>query len=135
MSPVPVFSGEVGPRGSLSLKEPRKFRSYLSGLRGKRVDVIVRTHRERRSNEANRYYWGVVVALLAEEFGYEKEECHEVLAMHFLRIEDCPITGAPRRKRTPDCDTKEFSDYVDACIRLAAEHGVEIPPAQDVEFA
>ena len=60
---------------------------------------------------------------------------HETLAMRFLRIEDCPITGAPRRKHTPKTDTKEFSEYVDHCIRLAAELGVVIPDAKGHEAA
>lgn len=131
---TPVFAANVTEDGKLVLSSPLAFRQHLAKLSGKSVEVTVRRFRSKRSNEANRYYWGVVVPLLAEEFGYEKEEMHEVLAMHFLRIDNCPVTGAPRRQRTPDCDTSQFALYVDACIRLGAEHGVYVPQPQEIEI-
>jgi hypothetical protein len=112
---------------------PWKFYTHLERLKNKQVEVIVRLPRSQRSERSNRFYWGAVVPLLAEHLGYEKQDMHEVLAMRFLRIEDCPVTGAPRRKRTPDCDTAEFAAYVDSCIRLAAELGVVIPLPGEVE--
>lgn len=133
-TPLPVFSGKV-ERRELAFDRPDVVGDYLQGLDGQIVEVVIRKPRSQRSSDANRYYFGVVVNLLAETFGYEKQEMHEVLAMHFLRMADCPVTGAPRRKRTPQCDTKEFSEYVDACIRLGAEHGVSIPMPNDCDFA
>ena len=131
---IPIFAGNVDERGVLLLEQPVTYRAHVARLKGKRVEVTVRRYREQRTNQQSRYYWGVIVPLLAEEFGYDrKEDCHEVLAMHFLRIEDCPITGAPRRKRTPDTDTAEFAAYTDACIRLAAEHGIVVPSPNEVE--
>ena len=133
---TPIFTATVTEAGSLRLDSPLTFQRHLARFKGKPVEVVVRRVRTQRSNQANRYYWGVVVALLAEEFGYEKEEMHEVLAMKFLRIvDDCPITGSPRRKRTPDCDTAKFAAYVDSCIRLGAEHGVVIPSPNEVEVS
>jgi len=132
--PTPKFFGRVDG-GAIEIRDKTEFMKYLRGLDGKEVEVVVRRLRSQRSSQANRFYWGVVIALMAEEFGYDKQEMHEVLAMRFLRIEDCPITGSPRRKRTPDCDTKEFAEYVDACIRLATEHGVYIPAPGEVEVS
>ena len=97
------------------------------------LELVVRKHKAQRTSKANRYYWGVVIHLLSEHTGYEPDEMHEVLAFKFLRIEDCPITGAPRRQRTPKTNTAEFADYVDRCIRFAAELGVVIPDSTQVE--
>jgi len=130
----PIFPGAVTEQGKLTLERPLQFQGHLRGLAGKRVEVVVRKPKSQRSLRANRYYFGVVVAMLAEEFGYEKDEMHDVLAMKFLRTEDCPITGAPRRKHTPECDTSEFAEYVDACIRLGAEHGVVIPEPGEIDI-
>jgi hypothetical protein len=105
---------------------------HLRRLEGKDVEYVIREKKTTRSTQANRYYFGVVVKLLGEHCGYDADDMHEALAMKFLRIEDCPVTGAPRRKRTPKCDTKEFAEYVDACIRLAAELGVYIPEPHEV---
>jgi hypothetical protein len=123
------FLAQVDSQGVLTVSDPIKeiLARHLHGLRGKVVDLIVRPHRRQRTSRANRYYFGVVVPLLAEHCGYDKQEMHELLAMRFLRIADDPITGSPRRTRTPKTNTKEFAEYVDACIRLATELGVYIP--------
>lgn len=107
--------------------------AYFSTLAGKRVDVLIRPHREQRTTRQNRYLWGVVYALIAEHCGYEVDELHEALAMKFLRIEDDPLTGSPRRKRTPKTNTAEFAAYLDQCIRFAAELGVVVPDPETVE--
>ena len=90
---------------------------HLQSMKDKPVEVTVKIHRENRSSQANRYYFGVVVPLIAESCGYEKDEMHELLAMRFLRVEDDPVTGSPRRKHTPETDSKEFAEFVDCCIR------------------
>lgn len=132
---APIFYGKVETGGYVHVAERRRFREYCATLEGKPVEVVVRPKRSRRSGKANAFYWSVVVPLIAEELGYDKQECHEVLAFHFLRIEDCPVTGSPRRKRTPECDSAEFARYVDQCIRLAAEHGIVVPQPGEVEVA
>ena len=124
--PVPTFLGRVDDRGRLALDMPIAYGRHLQSLAGQFVECIVRKRRSRRSSQANAFYWAAVVTPLAEHLGYERDEMHEVMAMRFLRIEDCPATGVPRRKRTPKTDTAEFADYVDRCIRLAAELGVVV---------
>ena len=121
------FVGEVDPSGKLDPDVRVQIADYIRTFAGRKIEINVRQFKSQRSLQQNAYYHGVVVALLAEHCGYNHDDMHETLAMKFLRIEDCPVTGAPRRKRTPKCDTQEFADYVDACIRLAAELGVVIP--------
>lgn len=130
--PTPKFFGRVDG-GAIEIRDKSEFMQYLRRLEGKDVEIVVRRFRGQRSLDANAFYWGAVVTTMADEFGYDKQEMHDVLAMRFLRIADCPITQSPRRKHTPECDTKEFAEYVDACIRLAAEHGVYIPQPGEVE--
>lgn len=127
---VPIFHGRVsddGERLELEAREhPLRLR-YLHGLAGQAVDLVIRQHRNRRTDRQNRYYFGVVVPLIADYCGYERDDMHECLAMKFLRIEDDPITGAPRRRRTPATNTKDFAEYVDSCVRFATELGVYVP--------
>ena len=124
--PAPIFNGAIDARGRLVLETPMEYGRWLGLLSGERVECIVRKRRSKRSDRANAFYWAAVVTPLANHLGYERDEMHEVMAMRFLRIEDCPVTGVPRRKRTPKTDTAEFADYVDRCIRLAAELGVVV---------
>ena len=126
------FFGRVLPGGLLVLDKPQDYARHVRAHRGRFVELVLRKRRTKRSSKANRYYFGVVVKLLAEHCGYDVQEMHETLAMRFLRIEDCPVTGAPRRKRTPQTDSAEFAEYVNHCIRLAAELGVVIPDANEV---
>lgn len=134
MAAIPVFHGVVTKAGRLELLDVERVRRrvYLLGMAGKDVEIVIKVHRERRSTRQNRYYFGVVVPMLADHCGYEKAEMHELLAMKFLRIEDDPITGSPRRKHTPETETVEFAAYVDACIRLAAELDLVIPEPNEV---
>jgi len=131
---VPIIRGVVNEAGKLELSEVARgvLTRQLQSLAGKPVDVTVRVHRHQRSRQANRFYFGVVVPLLAAYCGYEKDEMHELLAMRFLRIADDPVTGSPRRTHTPETDSKEFADYVDACMRFGAALGVYIPNANEV---
>jgi hypothetical protein len=123
------FVGSVSEAGKLVMEPAvrRLWDDHVRGLSGCQVEWTLRKKRVGRTDRANRYYFGVVVPLIAEYCGYERDEMHEALAMKFLRIEDCPITGTPRRKHTPETNSKEFATYVDSCIRFAAELGVYVP--------
>jgi hypothetical protein len=134
---VPVIRATVNDAGKLEVSAVGRelLARHLATLKGKPVDLVVSAHRNPRSVQANRYYWGVVVPLIAAYCGYDKQAMHEALAFRFLRIEDDPITGSPRRQHTPETDTKAFADYVDHCIQFAAELGVEIPAPYTVVAA
>lgn len=131
---TPIFRGRVLAKGLLVLDRPKDYAAYVRGLAGSFVEVTCRKERSQRSQQANRFYFGAVVPLIADYCGYDKQEMHELLALRFLRIEDDPITKSPRRKHTPETDTQEFSDYVEACIRFAAELGVVVPGPHEVAF-
>ena len=134
---VPVIRGSVSDAGKLELSAVGRevLTRHLASLKGKPIDLIVKVHRNPRSTQANKYYWGVVVPILAEYCGYDKQAMHEALAFRFLRLEDDPITGSPRRQHTPETDTKAFAEYLEQCIQLAGELGLEIPAPYTVVAA
>lgn len=112
------------------------FRGYLRSLANKPIEVIVRIRRSQRSQRQQGWYFGCIIPMLAEHCGYTKDEMHELMAMKFLRIEDCPVTGSPRRKRTPKTNTAEFAEYCDQIrIFAASELGLVIPDPEQVEVA
>jgi hypothetical protein len=128
----PVFLGRVDEAGRLLLEHRNALTAHLRGLAGKRVELVVRKQRARRSNEANRYYWGVVVAVIADHLGYDRDECHEALAWHFLRAGE-DGEKLPRRQSTASLDTGAFSEYVERVKRWAAEElGIYVPDANEV---
>lgn len=116
------------------------FREALRALDGKAVALTVEEYREKRSNQANRYYHGIVVDLIHRALidgGWEitREGTHEMLKFRFLRV-DKPIGNDGEYvtlvRSTTELDRQEFGDYIEACVRFAAEYlGVVIPPPME----
>ena len=95
--------------------EAQKMSLYkmLKHLKGLHV-VNIKRHRKKRSNSENRYYWGVIIKVLGDEFGYIPDEMHQVLKRLFLTY-DKPnqITGEIEffSKSTTDLTTEQAEEY------------------------
>jgi hypothetical protein len=112
--------------GVLIPSDPARWLRDMAHLNGKRVEVELEKWRASRSGNQNRYYWGVVVALVSEWTGYTPNEAHDMLRGLFLRKPGTP--GIPDTIRsTTDLSTAEFEEYMTAVRIWAGEHGVFIP--------
>ena len=128
---TPRFFGEV--KGTnFKPYDPARFKVHLASLESKQVEVVVQKVRNNRTLSQNRYYFGVVVAILAEEFGYEIEEMHEALKWKFLRKHE--DTALVTVGSTAKLSIGEFCDYIDTVTRWAAQEGIYIPQAGEVEI-
>lgn len=114
----PIFQATVDNKGTLRLEKPVSFHEYVAEFSGQRVEVIIRKPKTSRSTLQNSYYFGVVVELLANELGYEKDEIHEILKYKFLQSH---AMGMPYVKSTTKLSTGEFEDYLSKIKRWAAE--------------
>lgn len=131
----PPFPGRVRRSdGTLRLVDRPGFDRALMAFAGKPVELVLRAPRRKRSNLQNRWYFGCVLALLAEECGVdydtreEREAFHDAVAFKFLALPNCPVTGSPRRLRTPQTTTAAFGHYVERVRRWAAEDfSLDIP--------
>ena len=133
---TPIFRGRV-ENGRLQLRNPEQFKTWVSLLKGE-VEIVVKRFRQSklRSEQQNNYYWGVVIAILADYFGDEDPyDTHESLLWELSR--------APRGEGKPDkiirsseMSTVEFEDYM-ARIRMwaAKKFAVYIPMPNEVEIA
>lgn len=131
---VPIHQGRI-ENGNLRLENPARYELWLALLNGKDVEVIVRKKRKQRSLRANRYYWGVVIKMIADFLGYAPEECHEALKRKFLgEVED--RYGLKRVATTTTLTTIEFIDaYTEPIKRWAAEFlKLYIPDPDHVEW-
>lgn len=78
-----------------------------------------------RSNEQNRYYWAVIIAITADHYGYEPEEMHDAWKAEFLRVVE---PGKPARVRsTASLTTLEAEQYYEQIRRKAAETDCYVP--------
>lgn len=104
---------------------------------GKDVIVTIERKRNKRSDNQNRYYWGVVVPLVADGIKntwgdpVSHETAHELLKSQFLFWEKVSeYSGEIMRlpKSTTECTTTELEEYMEQCRQFAFEwFGVTIP--------
>ena len=127
----PIFRGTV-VMGKLRLNERQKFNDYVSTLNGE-VEVVVGKAKKwkDRSNQENRYYWGVVVQILSDHIGYQKDEMHDALKWKFLRKEG----KIPTVKSTANLDTMEFEDYLERIrVWAAVDMNVRLPLPNEIDI-
>lgn len=133
--PVPIFRARIDEQGKLVPLEVGRFAGYLAKLRGKDVEVIVRPERKHRSLNANRYYFGIVVAAGSEWSGYEPEEFHQAMkGIHLPRKQLVLPTGEliETLASTHDMDTEAFAEFVNRVIRWLSLNGCPVPEASEV---
>lgn len=128
----PVFHGCVSDAVRLVLDENERLlrHSYLKALVGRRVDVIVRKERVKRSLDQNAYLHTHPFPLLAEHFGDSIEGVKLDLMGQCWGWKTSPVTGRemPVKPRTSEMTVDECTFFIDWLIPWAAtEHGVLIP--------
>jgi hypothetical protein len=130
----PIHRGKV-EKGKLILEDPSRYLLRIASLEGKRVELSLKKYRENRSDNQNRYYWAVVVELLANHCGYAPEEMHEALKIKFLSSQPRDEHGLVKIGSTARLNTDEFIQYTNKIVIWAAtELQVFIPDPSQVEF-
>jgi hypothetical protein len=140
----PIFVGilqNVSDKASLEVdpKSQEMFTEFAKTFkRWEKIKFTVTrlTKRTIRSVEQNNYYWGVVLKILSEHFGYighgEKEELHDSLRTMFL-VRTTKL-GLKVVESTTKLDTELFERYLQAIRDWAlAEHQCRIPLPNEVE--
>lgn len=124
----PVWAGTVGRNGIFLPDNPKEMKAFTNSYKGQRVEVIVRKERKNRSLNQNAYYWAVIIQTLADEFGYDPEEMHEILLAEKSReYGDNPL-APPRIKRSSSMSTVEAEEYYGRVRRWAlTEFQIRIP--------
>ncbi len=143
MGAVPIFHADVAADGCTFIwqaNEAALRRGYLKQLAGQRIDVVLRAHRERRSDRQNKWHWGIAIPLIAHHLGYDKHEHDEV---HYALVAECfgvhidRVTGREiPNVRSSKLSTVQFSELMEWEVRWAAtEHGIVIPLPNEAEAA
>jgi hypothetical protein len=89
-----------------------------------------------RSNQANRYYWGVVIALVSEAMGIIPDEAHDYCKSLFLK-EGIEANGKRYEiiRSTANLPSSQFWEYIEKIKNWAgAELGIPIPEPHQVEY-
>jgi len=115
-----AFMGK-SEKGIVVLDDEKGFTEHIKSLDGKFIQLVVRRYRTNRSNNQNRYYFGIVIKILGDELGYMPDEMHEALKWKFLRKGGKLETV----KSTSSLTTIEFEEYLEL-IRIWALRDLEI---------
>ena len=114
------YSGYVSLDGDVIIRNRKQLQSEVVSSGWKEFSVTITKKKKNRSYEQNRYYWGVVVALVRDRFrdlGNEvsSEETHDYLKQTFNYKEFIhEATGEVIRIpiSTADLTTSQFMDYL-----------------------
>src|SRR5437773_12529447 len=117
---TPTFPATIR-QGKLFLDKAEQFKQYLHTFPDeKRVEVTVEKITHSRTNNQNRYYWGVVVEEIAKHTGHYPEQIHELLKMKFspkchmiATLNPTSFEAIPTS--TTRLDTLAFVEYTEKC--------------------
>ena len=128
----PLFYGTIN-KGKLILETPQKYLVHLSGLEGKRVELILRKRKSKRSNQQNKAYWGIAIEILCDKTGYTKDQMHFALKEKFASRID-PVTELRIVESTSKMDTVRFNKYYADIQQWATEflNGCYIPDPNEI---
>jgi hypothetical protein len=85
--------------------------------------VTAKLKNSTRSHSQNDLYWKFVTEF-GKHFGYDKDFTHDMLRYKFLsKVVNYDGEEAKQLLSTTKQDTKAMSEYLDNCIRYAAENG------------
>ncbi len=125
----------------LEFETPHLVWSFVQNLEiGKKIEISYGPIKKQRSNLENRYYWGVVIDIIADHTGFSPDEIHEILKHKFLRKqvwlskEGGVAEGFDITKSTAELSTVEFEKYLSEIRQWASmELGCYIPLPNEAE--
>lgn len=113
--------------GRLQSNVQTQLNDYISSLKDARYQIEIKKVKKSRSNNQNRYYWGIIVnefrSGVAEMWGeyIGSQEAHEYLKLHcnykeLINENSGEIIKLPQT--TADRTTIEFEEYLERCRKL-----------------
>lgn len=124
-------------KGKLRIHQKDLFDMYLCSLpKDKELEVVVKVWRQNRSNNQNRYLFGVVYKIISEHLGYTDLELHEIFKAMFLS-EEVEFQGETLTivKSSTKLNTAEMEEFISRIRNWAAfEHKLTIPLPNEIEY-
>ena len=132
-----VFPASVSSTGSAAVDDSKRLAATLAKLAGKRIEVVIRKPKSKRSVQQNAWWWGIAVPMIAEALGYDRHEHDQV---HYALVSKCfgvrhdPKLGEVPNKRSSKLTIAEFAELMEWSVRVAAqEWGVLLPLPNEAE--
>lgn len=130
-----IVADEHGGK-KLELKSKAWYGHQVNKFRiGEDVTLVIHNRKPKRSEQQNRYYWGVYLPLIAKETGEPNlDRLHELFKGKFLTEGVVEVLGQKVRmkKSTAKLSKAEFSMYI---MSIESETGVAAPPTESYGLA
>ena len=136
------FDGNVSAEGKLKIYDQELFVEHIKRFSGKGVRLTLEAG-NKRSNQQNKYYWGVCINMIHEHTGQDEDDIHEFLKGKFNAVEfEIPrkdtgevIDHATIGRTTTRMSTIEFNEYVEKIQMWASEFlNIVIPDPNQESF-
>lgn len=122
-----IHRGRIDDNGKLLAENKEEFLAQCLQLKGREVEFTLTPFSNKRTNPENRYYWGVIVKLVADEMGVIPDKAHKVLKESLLKV---GVEYKGKRyeitRSTADLKVNEFEDYCERA-RLWAMSELNLP--------
>lgn len=129
-----INQGELPPAMLVSIIN---YLAAKTGL-GKLVTISLKFEKLTRSVVQNRYYFGVIIKILAEEIGYTPEVMHDYMKKLFLGYEEYDMpdgTEYHKLKSSTNLSTQEAEEYYRQIREWAKDFlNVFIPLPNETQF-
>lgn len=116
-------------RLDLKINAPVWYAHQLQKFReGEKVSLYISSRRPKRSEQQNRYYWGVVLPTIAHETGErDLDRLHRLFSGKFLTtgIEDVLGQKVRMVRSTTTLSKAEFFEYI---LSIEGDTGITMPP-------
>jgi hypothetical protein len=125
------YYGQVSEDGLLKITNRKQFDIDLKRYAGKDVEIVISKKKSKRSNQQNRYYWGVVVGMIQQglkDIGYDfdKQKTHDFIKGNFCYKDSVDEQTGEIRFREPISTTEmskiEFEEMLSRLKIFAAEY-------------
>lgn len=95
---------------------------------GEDFEIAVREVPRQRTSKQNRFFHGPLLRAFSEHTGYRPEEIKAELCLRFIPREVHRLDGSVMTVpgHTSELTVKEFKDFLEQCIQLAAEMDIQI---------
>lgn len=118
--------------GKIVFENPCDFIETIKKLEGEKIKIFIEKYKKQRSNNQNKYYWSVVIALLSEKTGHSTEETHDALRIKFLKKTE--NENFPTIISTSSLSALEFENFISKVRNFALlEFGLTIPLPNEAE--
>ncbi len=138
-----VPANRVTKRGRVQLEfdDPDRYRALLARLKADRVTVTVEKEVKAGSAKQRGYYFAVIVETLAEYWGLDEDDAHELIKLHcnkkiveVVNKETGEVEEQTIGASTSGMNTEQWALFIERCQRWAAMEFHVVLPNPDPEW-